>query len=593
MSSKTNDPPSSEPTWLRRMNECKVKHRPSLKNWSNDGFGIEGRRAEALRQLTDVRALEYTKGIDRVPASQLSVNDFIKRYEKPAIPVVIANIPQNEGWSSMNGEWTDMEWLRTRFGDRLFKVGEDDDGYKVKVKLKYFLSYLRVNTDDSPLYVFDSTFDDDSVSKSLLDGYSVPSYFRDDLFSLVGEQRRPPYRWWLCGPARSGTCVHIDPLGTSAWNTLLLGRKRWVIFPPSTHKKIAKALCVIKKGEDDEAINYFVDHLPRLMRQIKRDEWAWKEARRRPDGDSVCADCHSNNSTSMSISSGRTTRDSLGSSSSSSSCCSSSSSSGNDEAGSCSSCGKALPENPHSKYGCSSDEIIEFTQYPGETIFVPGSWWHAVINMDDTVAITQNFCSKTNFAKVWREARAGRKKMSCKWLKRLRESHPDLADQAEQINKDDDFIMYYERRKLKEEARAAKRALKAQERAHREARKLGVATEEAHINFKAVPPPPPTIDTATPALSTQATAGSGGRYGTVSVSSEESSDEVTKKSMKRDGKKDKKNYKHESKHSAERREAKRKLKTAGTVTDSSDESTMASHESSESDSKRRKKVSSK
>ena len=34
-------------------------------------------------------------------------------------------------------------------------MGEDDDGFKVKVKLKHFLRYLAANRDDSPLYVFD------------------------------------------------------------------------------------------------------------------------------------------------------------------------------------------------------------------------------------------------------------------------------------------------------------------------------------------------------------------------------------------------------------------------------------------------------
>jgi histone arginine demethylase JMJD6 len=79
-----------------------------------------------------------------------------------------------------------------------FQVGADDDGYAVRLPFDRFMHYATSTehgaSDDSPLYIFDGSFAERSGSRGMLGDYSVPPHFREDLFRLAGEKRRPPYR---------------------------------------------------------------------------------------------------------------------------------------------------------------------------------------------------------------------------------------------------------------------------------------------------------------------------------------------------------------------------------------------------------------
>ncbi|CAH0513594.1 unnamed protein product [Peronospora belbahrii] len=329
-SSRRRFPPVVAPVYPfkvhRAVFHAKKKHRSDI---DPDAWNREGFAGSDVCELP----LDESNDIKREHCSELSVKRFINEYERPALPVVIDGIPEADGWGALK-RWS-LKKLRKSYKRVEFKCGEDDHGKSSSHEIQVFYD-------------------------SLLDDYKVPKYFPEDLFSLVGEDRRPPYRWFLVGPKRSGTTLHVDPLGTSAWNTLVVGRKQWVLFPPHLPKHLVNGKNYVRDDEDDEAVNYFMDLLPRLKRASSRETL----------------------------------------------------------------------------------QCVEFIQYPGETVFIPGGWWHAVFNVDDTVAVTQNFCSSQNFPAVWRKTRSGRKRMAVKWLKKLETCNFELMALALELNKKDKFVMY-------------------------------------------------------------------------------------------------------------------------------------------------------
>ncbi len=76
--------------------------------------------------------------IDRYKYNELSLEDFISKYEKQNKPVILSRCEHvfktNKYWS-----WQD---LYERYKDETFKVGEDDKGKKIRIPLKYYLEYM-------------------------------------------------------------------------------------------------------------------------------------------------------------------------------------------------------------------------------------------------------------------------------------------------------------------------------------------------------------------------------------------------------------------------------------------------------------------
>lgn len=235
-----------------------------------------------------------TDNIDR--RSNLSVEDFIKEYEEPNKPVLLLGVL--DSWPAISN-W-DREYLLKHAGEVDFAAGP------IHLKLNDYYQYADAVEEERPLYIFDSKFGE--KAPQLAADYEVPVYFREDLFSILGEER-PDYRWLIAGPARSGSSFHIDPNSTSAWNAVVRGAKKWVMYPPE----------VVPPGVFPS-----------------------------PDGADVA--------TSVSIT--------------------------------------EWFMNFYGETKQRAQRPVECICRAGEVVFVPRGWWHVVINLEESIAITQNFVSR-------------------------------------------------------------------------------------------------------------------------------------------------------------------------------------------------------
>ncbi|CAA6662823.1 unnamed protein product [Spirodela intermedia] len=220
----------------------------------------------------------------------ISVEEFVSCFEEPNIPVLLEGCM--EDWPAAS-QWDHAGLVGICKGAK-FAVGP------VEMDMESYFQYGGAAREERPLYLFDPKFAD--------------KYFREDLFSVLGDER-PDYRWIIVGPAGSGSSFHVDPNSTSAWNAVIKGSKKWVMFPPE----------VAPPGVHPSA-----------------------------DGSEVA-------------------------------------------------CPVSIMEWFMNFYGACRDwpkRPVECVCRAGEIVFVPNGWWHLVINLEDSVAITQNYVSRRNLLNV-------------------------------------------------------------------------------------------------------------------------------------------------------------------------------------------------
>jgi hypothetical protein len=213
--------------------------------------------------------------------------------------------------------------------------------------------------------------------------FSVPKCFTKDVMSgLTGTQFRPlPPAWLLVGCKRSGTPIHDHP-ATVAWNALLSGCKLWCVLPPTVDES---ALLLLPEQEED-------------------DGGAKEKEVEEGEGDDDDFDLsalqwfgrHCVETTPTSSSSDSSDNNNSDNNSSSSS---DSSSNGNSDSKQHHPHG-AITITPTTTVASLPLGAVVAVQRPGETVFVPAGWWHVVLNVTDSVALSHSLALRRDLATV-------------------------------------------------------------------------------------------------------------------------------------------------------------------------------------------------
>ncbi|GBG79440.1 hypothetical protein CBR_g29587 [Chara braunii] len=307
----------------------------------------------------------------------LTVEEFVEKFEVPNRPVLI---------SGLTDDWPAVKlWDRDYLLSQASACGAKFACGPVDMRLDDFYVYADRAQEERPIYLFDPKFGE--KVPQLARDYEVPGYFAEDLFSVLGPEGRPHYRWLIIGPARSGSSFHIDPNCTSAWNAVVRGSKKWVLYPP---EMVPPGVHPSADGADVTSPVSITEWFMNFYHLVSRDMSA--EGERGGGGARNKA---------------------------------------------------ATQRRP-----------VECVCREGEVVFVPRGWWHIVLNLEDSVAVTQNYVSRQNLLQVLDFLRSPNAKVVVSGTDRRESLHDEFRSKFEEFHPG--VIAHLEEKARQKAAKASK-----------------------------------------------------------------------------------------------------------------------------------------
>ncbi|KAJ8726496.1 hypothetical protein PYW07_001194 [Mythimna separata] len=191
--------------------------------------------------------------------------DFFNNFMLKNLPCQIKNVTDN--WKCarqwVKGDQINYDNLIEEYGDLIAPVADCkniqfNSQCKSDMKVHQYIEYLQNATDNRLLYLKDW-----HLRRSRPDDkfYEVPPYFiLDWLNEYAMDNKEDDFMFVYIGPKGSWTPLHEDVYCSYSWSVNVVGRKKWILFPPGEEDKLKDRfdnLPLVFEPEKFQNIKYF------------------------------------------------------------------------------------------------------------------------------------------------------------------------------------------------------------------------------------------------------------------------------------------------------------------------------------------------
>lgn len=210
--------------------------------------------------------IDYSNYSVEVIDKSIQYSDFFEKFMSKNLPCIIKGISDDwectRKWIELDDNKINFDFLTSTYGNLEAPVADCanivyNTHCKSNMKVANYLAYLKEKT-DKLLYLKDWHLKRLQPADNF---YEVPILFASDwLNEYCEDNQEDDFMFVYIGPKDTWTSLHSDVYCSYSWSVNIVGRKKWLIFPPGEENKLKDKLGNIPMQFDHEVhknVKYF------------------------------------------------------------------------------------------------------------------------------------------------------------------------------------------------------------------------------------------------------------------------------------------------------------------------------------------------